>query len=45
MPLLSIDHINHNFLLDFMLKTEKKKLPLQEFSFVKATAPFVLMQK
>ena len=40
MPLLSIDYINQCFLLDFMLKIDKKKLPLHESHFVKATAPF-----
>ncbi len=39
MPLLSIDYINQCFLLDFMLKIDKKKLPLHESHFVKATAP------
>ncbi len=42
MPLLSIDYINQCFLLDFMLKIDKKKLPLHESHFVKATAPFLL---
>ena len=40
MPLLSLDRINQWVPLDFMLKTDKMKLPLHEFSFVKATAPF-----
>lgn len=39
MPLLSLDRINQWVPLDFMLKTDKMKLPLHEFSFVKATAP------
>ena len=39
MPLLSFDYINQCFLLDFMLKIDKKKLPLHESHFVKATAP------
>ena len=39
MPFLSFDRINQWVPLDFMLKTEKMKLPLHEFSFVKATAP------
>ena len=30
------------FLMDFILKTVKRKLPLYENSFVKATAPFLL---
>ena len=42
MPLLSLDRINQWVPLDFMLKTDKMKLPLHEFSFVKATAPFVI---
>ena len=42
MPLLSIDYINQCFLLDFMLKIDKKKLPLHESHFVKATAPSFL---
>ena len=37
MPLLSLDRINQWVPLDFMLKTDKMKLPLHEFSFVKAT--------
>ncbi len=37
---LSFDRINQGVPLDFMLKTDKMKLPLHEFSFVKATAPF-----
>lgn len=40
MPFLSFDRINQWVPLDFMLKTDKMKLPLHEFSFVKATAPF-----
>ena len=40
MPLLSFDRINQWVPLDFMLKTDKMKLPLHEFSFVKATAPY-----
>ena len=43
MPLLSLDRINQWVPLDFMLKTDKMKLPLHEFSFVKATAPFVFV--
>ena len=35
---LSFDRINQGVPLDFMLKTDKMKLPLHEFSFVKATA-------
>ena len=42
MPLLSLDRINQWVPLDFMLKTDKMKLPLHEFSFVKATAPFFI---
>ena len=42
MPLLSLDRINQWVPLDFMLKTDKMKLPLHEFSFVKATASFCL---
>ena len=41
MPLLSFERANQWVPLDFMLKTDKMKLPLHEFSFVKATAPFV----
>ena len=41
MPLLSLNRINQWVPLDFMLKTDKMKLPLHEFSFVKATAPFI----
>ena len=41
MPLLSLDRINQWVPLDFMLKTDKMKLPLHEFSFVKATAPLL----
>ncbi len=37
---LSFDRINQGVPLDFMLKTDKMKLPLHEFSFVKATALF-----
>ena len=40
MPLLSFERANQWVPLDFMLKTDKMKLPLHEFSFVKATAPF-----
>jgi len=39
MPLLSFERANQWVPLDFMLKTDKMKLPLHEFSFVKATAP------
>ena len=41
MPLLSFERANQWVPLDFMLKTDKMKLPLHEFSFVKATAPFL----
>lgn len=40
MPLLSFERANQWVPLDFMLKTDKMKLPLHEFSFVKTTAPF-----
>lgn len=40
MPLLSFERANQWVPLDFMLKTDKMKLPLHEFSFVKATAPY-----
>ena len=43
MPFLSFDRINQWVPLDFMLKTDKMKLPLHEFSFVKATAPSFLI--
>lgn len=42
MPLLSFERANQWVPLDFMLKTDKMKLPLHEFSFVKATAPSFL---
>lgn len=42
MPLLSFERANQWVPLDFMLKTDKMKLPLHEFSFVKATAPLAL---
>jgi len=29
--------------MDFILKTAKRKLPLHENSFVKATAPFLVL--
>ncbi len=45
MPLLSLDRINQWVPLDFMLKTDKMKLPLHEFSFVKATAPFCMIRQ
>lgn len=45
MPLLSLDRINQWVPLDFMLKTDKMKLPLHEFSFVKATAPISFYQE
>lgn len=45
MPLLSFERANQWVPLDFMLKTDKMKLPLHEFSFVKATAPFMGMTK
>lgn len=38
MPLLSFDRANQWVPLDFVQKTDKMKLPLHEFSFVKATA-------
>ena len=41
MPLLSFERANQWVPLDFMLKTDKMKLPLHEFSFVKATAPCI----
>ena len=44
MPLLSFERANQWVPLDFMLKTDKMKLPLHEFSFVKATAPFKVGQ-
>ena len=42
MPLLSFERVNQWVPLDFMLKTDKMKLPLHEFSFVKATAPYII---
>lgn len=39
MPLLSFERANQWVPLDFMLKTDKMKLPFHDFSFVKATAP------
>ena len=45
MPLLSFDRANQWVPLDFMLKTDKMKLPLHEFSFVKATAPYFFRKK
>lgn len=45
MPLLSFERANQWVPLDFMLKTDKMKLPLHEFSFVKATAPILRNHK
>lgn len=39
-PLLSAGMINMSSFLHFVLKTAKRKLPLHELSFAKATAPF-----